>query len=68
MPKPLEAPVMTMTLSMAVREQAAFPGTRGAGAFRSGMPSITPEIIFHDVDRSQWVESYIAERADRLER
>jgi cold shock CspA family protein len=32
------------------------------------MPSITPEIIFHDVDRSQWVESYIAERADRLER
>ena len=27
-----------------------------------------PEIIFHDVDRSQWVESYIVERLGRLER
>jgi ribosome-associated translation inhibitor RaiA len=27
-----------------------------------------PEIIFHDVDRSQWVENYIVERLGRLER
>jgi ribosome-associated translation inhibitor RaiA len=27
-----------------------------------------PEIIFHDVDRSEWVERYIAERLKRLER
>jgi ribosome-associated translation inhibitor RaiA len=27
-----------------------------------------PEIIFHDVDRSQWVEEYIVERLGRLER
>jgi ribosome-associated translation inhibitor RaiA len=27
-----------------------------------------PEIIFHDVDRSEWVERYIAERLQRLER
>ena len=27
-----------------------------------------PEIIFHDVDRSEWVERYIAERVQRLER
>jgi ribosomal subunit interface protein len=32
------------------------------------MPSIAPEIIFHDVDRSQWVEDYIAERLEKLER
>jgi ribosomal subunit interface protein len=32
------------------------------------MPSITPEIIFHDVDRSQWVEIYIGERVEKLER
>lgn len=32
------------------------------------MPSIAPEIIFHDVDRSQWVETYIAERMQKLER
>jgi ribosomal subunit interface protein len=32
------------------------------------MPSIAPEIIFHDVDRSQWVETYIAERLEKLER
>ena len=32
------------------------------------MPSITPEIIFHDVDRSEWVENYIAERMQKLER
>ena len=32
------------------------------------MPSIAPEIIFHDVDRSQWVENYIAERLEKLER
>ena len=28
----------------------------------------TPQIIFHDVDRSPWVESYIAERMQRLDR
>jgi ribosomal subunit interface protein len=27
-----------------------------------------PEVIFHDVDRSPWVEQYIAERLQRLER
>jgi ribosomal subunit interface protein len=32
------------------------------------MPSITPEIIFHDVDRSEWVENYIGERLQKLER
>jgi ribosome-associated translation inhibitor RaiA len=29
---------------------------------------IPPEIIFHDVDRSQWVEDYILERLQRLEK
>jgi ribosome-associated translation inhibitor RaiA len=29
---------------------------------------IASEIIFHDVDRSEWVESYIVERLRRLER
>lgn len=29
---------------------------------------IAPEIIFHDVDRSAWVETYIVERLRRLER
>ena len=29
---------------------------------------IAPEIIFHDVDRSEWVETYIGERLLRLER
>ena len=32
------------------------------------MPSIAPEIIFHDVDRSEWVENYIGERLQKLER
>lgn len=32
------------------------------------MPSIAPEIIFHDVDRSEWVEAYIAQRLEKLER
>jgi ribosomal subunit interface protein len=32
------------------------------------MPSIAPEIIFHDVDRSEWVENYIIERLRKLER
>lgn len=32
------------------------------------MPSIAPEIIFHDVDRSAWVETYIAGRLTHLER
>lgn len=26
------------------------------------------QVIFHDVQRTQWVENYIAERAQRLER
>lgn len=29
---------------------------------------IAPEIIFHDVERSEWVETYIIERLGRLER
>jgi ribosomal subunit interface protein len=29
---------------------------------------ITPEIIFHDVERSDWVEAYVAERLAHLER
>ena len=29
---------------------------------------IRPEIKFHDVDRSPWVEAYIGERVQRLER
>ena len=28
----------------------------------------TPEIIFHDVDRSPWIEQYVAERMERLDR
>jgi ribosome-associated translation inhibitor RaiA len=27
-----------------------------------------PELIFHDVDRSSWVESYILDRVQRLDR
>jgi cold shock CspA family protein/ribosome-associated translation inhibitor RaiA len=29
---------------------------------------ITPEVIFHDVERSEWVESYVGERLQHLER
>jgi ribosome-associated translation inhibitor RaiA len=29
---------------------------------------ITPEIIFHDVDRAQWIEGYVGERMAHLER
>lgn len=29
---------------------------------------ISPEIIFHDVDRSDWIEAYVAERLRHLER
>ena len=29
---------------------------------------IAPEIIFHDVERSAWVETYIAERVQKLDR
>jgi cold shock CspA family protein/ribosome-associated translation inhibitor RaiA len=29
---------------------------------------IAPEIIFHDVDRTDWVEAYVIERLRRLER
>jgi cold shock CspA family protein/ribosome-associated translation inhibitor RaiA len=29
---------------------------------------ITPEIIYHDIDRSEWVESYILERIRRLDK
>jgi ribosome-associated translation inhibitor RaiA len=28
----------------------------------------TPELIFHDVDRSAWVENYILERVQRLDK
>lgn len=29
---------------------------------------VAPQIIFHDLDRSEWVETYIAERLGRLEK
>jgi ribosome-associated translation inhibitor RaiA len=29
---------------------------------------IMPEIIFHDVDRSDWIEAYVADRLAHLER
>src|SRR5919197_5843475 len=29
---------------------------------------VMPQVIFHDVDRSDWVENYIVERLRRLER
>jgi len=29
---------------------------------------VTPEIIFHDIERSGWIESYVAERLQHLER
>ena len=29
---------------------------------------VTPQIVFHDVHRSRWVEEYIAERVQRLDR
>lgn len=29
---------------------------------------VSPEIKFHDVDRSEWVERYILERLEHLER
>jgi len=29
---------------------------------------VTPQVIFHDVNRSQWVEDYIGERVQRLDR
>jgi len=29
---------------------------------------VAPEIKFHDIDRSEWVENYIVERLQRLER
>ncbi len=32
------------------------------------MPTIPPEITFHAVDRSEWVENYIADRVGKLER
>jgi cold shock CspA family protein/ribosome-associated translation inhibitor RaiA len=44
-------------------------------AAAGGIPSrdasssqLVPEIIFHDVDRSQWVEDYIGDRLHKLER
>jgi ribosomal subunit interface protein len=30
--------------------------------------NIPPEITFHEVDRSEWVENYIAERLQRLDK
>jgi cold shock CspA family protein len=35
---------------------------------RAPASRIVPEIIFHDVDRSDWVETYIADRLRKLER
>src|SRR5688572_30045429 len=35
--------------------------------FDVGM-QVTPQVIFHDVDRSPWVEKYIGERLQRLDR
>jgi ribosome-associated translation inhibitor RaiA len=29
---------------------------------------VTPEIKFHDVDRTEWVEQYILQRLDHLEK
>src|SRR5688572_1484168 len=29
---------------------------------------VVPEIIFHGVDRSEWVEQYVADRLHKLER
>jgi len=29
---------------------------------------VTPQIVFHDVERSEWVENYIVERVQRLDR
>jgi cold shock CspA family protein/ribosome-associated translation inhibitor RaiA len=29
---------------------------------------VAPQIIFHDIERSEWVESYVVERLARLER
>lgn len=29
---------------------------------------VAPQVIFHNVDRSDWVEGFIAERMQRLER
>ena len=29
---------------------------------------IAPEIVYHDVERSEWVESYVLERVQRLDR
>src|SRR5207237_10328930 len=29
---------------------------------------ISPEIIYHDVDRSDWVEDYVLERLQRLDK
>lgn len=34
----------------------------------SQVMAITPEIIFHDVERSDWVEAYVTERLRHLER
>lgn len=31
-------------------------------------PAIVPEITFREVDRSEWLERYIGERVERLER
>jgi ribosomal subunit interface protein len=38
---------------------------RGADSRSS---SLVPEIIFHDVDRSPWIEDYVADRLYKLER
>lgn len=50
-----------------MRLQGLFPGTRVHARIRTIMQT-APELIFHDVDRSAWVETYILERVQRLER
>ena len=44
------------------------PAARQAYALRFPDMNIAPEIIFHDVDRSEWVENYIVERMRKLDR
>lgn len=42
------------------RSQSANPGRPAS--------QLVPEIIFHDVDRSDWVENYVSDRLRKLER
>jgi ribosome-associated translation inhibitor RaiA len=46
---------------------AGVAGTRLPGEVRTAM-TIVPEIIFHEVGRREWVETYVGERLQRLHR